>query len=200
LHNPRQQIYHCWQVVFAIFLLIVKFYLKHFCSPVDLNGELALPCSTRQAKQLADLATESSYMLSRMLIAMIAASGMLSSLGCAMCNQCGDNDFTFFGGVRPRAQLASGRVGSAFDDAEGTQHFSDEEAPLYDEAMEGEIIEGELLEPEEEILPVPMNSVPSESTIQPEAELTEPQLDSPPTTSTPPARARRRANPEAYLP
>ena len=142
----------------------------------------------------------------RFLATLVLSVWAGSSLGCAMCNKCGDDAYPFFGGVTPRANQSQGRVGSAFDEAGGYAAASEE-----GDYLAGEVIEDSADMPEVEELPVPLNdeaseAMPGEPT---PAEGVEPEMqeDLPPVTeapkqvSIPKLRTRRKSiNPEGYLP
>jgi hypothetical protein len=80
--------------------------------------------------------------MKRLFATLLLSGWLASSLGCAMCNQCGDDCYTFYGGSVPRTDYCHGRVGSAFDSAgdvasydEGySETYSDDE--IYEEQVE----------------------------------------------------------------
>ena len=64
--------------------------------------------------------------MTRLLSLLLLASLAAMSSGCAMCNDCLDEEYGFFGGSWQRGDMAHGRVGSAFYEAGGTVLAPDE--------------------------------------------------------------------------
>jgi hypothetical protein len=65
--------------------------------------------------------------MTRLFTLLFLGSWIASSLGCAMCNSCGDDCYTFYGGSVPRTDYCHGRVGSAFEPAGQTVAYADDE-------------------------------------------------------------------------
>jgi hypothetical protein len=111
-----------------------------------------------------------------------------SSLGCAMCNNCGDDCYTFYGGSVPRENMCYGRVGSRFEPAGEQVSYVEGEGEYVEETYES--VEPEML-PETAAEDMPLSEPLPE---------TNPNQQSTEEISIPAPSSRRRATPESYLP
>jgi hypothetical protein len=128
----------------------------------------------------------------------LACVGSLS--GCAMCNKCGDECYTFYGGSVPRGDLCRGRVGSLFESA-GEMSSVASATGLSDEISVEPQEESEL--PLESDLPETMPSEVIEEGLVPEVEMaTEdaPPASQPSKSQSSKSRLRKPVEQENYLP